>query len=299
MRSRPRRAAILWKSLRRDRAAVVGLAFVSLWLIMAVIGPLSAGAKPNQQDLGRSLLPPGGGRDALSPGAENARAWLGTDQLGRDIAARILLGARTSMVIAFQVVAIAAVLGSLVGVLAAEARGWADEALMRLVDIQLGVPAILLAITLLAMIGASISNLVIVLVLPSWVIFARVVRSEVLRLRELEFVQAARALGATRSRIVIRHLLINVTGLIVVVGTLELSSIIIFESALSFLGLGVRPPDVSWGAMLADGRELLTVAWWPATLPGLAITLTVMGVNLLGDWLRDALDPRAGSRRGA
>jgi len=299
MRSRPRRATILWKSLRRDRAAVVGLVIVGLWLAMALFGPLLKGAKPGQQDLGRSLLPPGGSGEASSPGAAAARAWLGTDQLGRDIPARVLQGARTSLLIAFQVVLIAAALGSFVGVFAAEAGGWVDEVLMRLVDIQLGVPAILLAITLLAMIGASIGNLVLVLVLPSWVIFARVVRSEVLRLRELEFVQAARALGARRGRILTRHLLANVTGLIVVIGTLELSSIIIFESALSFLGLGVRPPDVSWGAMLSDGREMLTVAWWPATLPGIAITVTVMGVNLLGDWLRDVLDPRANARRGA
>ena len=187
---------------------------------------------------------------------------------------------------------LAGIIGSLAGIIAAEYGGWVDETLMRIADIQLAIPFILLGMTVLALLGASALNMVLVLVLFGWVIFARVVRSEVLHLREQEFIQAARALGARRRRIVLRHLLPNVMGQVIIVGTLELANVIILEAALSFLGVGIRPPQVSWGAMLADGRDYLTVAWWMATLPGVAITATILGVNLVGDWVNDVLDPR-------
>ncbi len=187
---------------------------------------------------------------------------------------------------------LAGLIGSLAGVVAGEWGGWVDEVIMRLADIQLAIPFILLGITVLALLGASISTMVLVLVLFGWVIYARVVRSDVLQLREQEFVLAARASGARRLRIILRHLLPNVTNQIIIIATLELANVIILEAALSFLGLGIRPPDVSWGAMLANGRDYLTVGWWIATLPGIVITLTILGINLMGDWANDMLDPR-------
>jgi peptide/nickel transport system permease protein len=205
---------------------------------------------------------------------------------------RIVYGARTSLVTSVAAVMLGGLIGTLSGLIAAEWGGWVDEVIMRIVDIQLAIPFILLGITVMAMLGASIPNLVLVLVLFSWVIYARVVRSEVLNLREREFVLSAYCLGVPRWQIVFRHLLPNVMGLILAVGTLELANVIILESALSFLGVGVRPPQVSWGAMLADGRNYLTVAWWLTTLPGLTITITILGVNLVGDWVTEVLDPR-------
>lgn len=281
-----RRQSLVLRSLRRDRAAVLGLLLVAVWLGMALVGPLVLPGDPNDQIL----------RDALTPPVWDAEGVashpFGTDHLGRDILVRIVHGARTSLVIGVSAVGLAIVIGSLAGVVAAEWGGRVDEIIMRLADIQLAIPFILLAIAVLALLGGSIPNMIVVLILAGWVIFARVVRSEVLHLREMEFILAARTLGAGQARIALRHLLPNVTGLVIVIGTLELANVIILEAALSFLGVGVRPPQVSWGAMLADGRDYLTEAWWLATMPGVTITLTILGVNLVGDWTRDILDPR-------
>jgi peptide/nickel transport system permease protein len=173
---------------------------------------------------------------------------------------------------------------------------WVDRILMRLADVQLSFPLMLLAVLIVAALGPSLPNLIMVLALTTWVRYARIVRGEVLSLREREFVLAARAAGASSTRIVLRHLLPNVMTAVLVVGTLELARVIILESALSFLGLGVQPPSPSWGRMLADGRAYLESAWWLATIPGLAILLTVLSVNLVGDWLRDHFDPRLTAR---
>ena len=274
------------RMLRHDTLALFGLMLVALWLGLALLGPAIMQSDPNKQNLSETLLPP-----AWQEGSVASHP-LGTDHLGRDILTRIVYGARTSLVIGVAAVLLAGIIGSLAGIIAAEYGGWIDETLMRIADIQLAIPFILLGITVLALLGASALNMVLVLVLFGWVIFARVVRSEVLHLREQEFIQAARALGARRRRIVLRHLLPNVMGQVIIVGTLELANVIILEAALSFLGVGIRPPQVSWGAMLADGRDYLTVAWWMATLPGVAITATILGVNLVGDWINDVLDPR-------
>lgn len=274
------------RMLRHDTLALFGLMLVALWLGLALLGPAIMQSNPNKQNLSETLLPP-----AWQPGSVASHP-LGTDHLGRDILTRIVYGARTSLVIGLAAVLLAGIIGSLAGIIAAEYGGWVDETLMRIADIQLAIPFILLGMTVLALLGASALNMVLVLVLFGWVIFARVVRSEVLHLREQEFIQAARALGARRRRIVLRHLLPNVMGQVIIVGTLELANVIILEAALSFLGVGIRPPQVSWGAMLADGRDYLTVAWWMATLPGVAITATILGVNLVGDWVNDVLDPR-------
>lgn len=275
---------IAW--LQRDRTALLGLFLVGLWLVMALLGPLMISTDPNRQDLSGALLPP-----FWQPGG-TPNYPLGTDHLGRDILTRIIYGARTSLLIGVTAVGLAGLIGSLAGVVAGEWGGWVDEVIMRLADIQLAIPFILLGITVLALLGASVLTMVLVLALFGWVIYARVVRSDVLQLREQEFVLAARASGARRLRIILRHLLPNVTNQIIIIATLELANVIILEAALSFLGLGIRPPDVSWGAMLANGRDYLTVGWWVATLPGIVITLTILGINLLGDWANDMLDPR-------
>jgi peptide/nickel transport system permease protein len=260
---------------------------VAAWLGVGLAGPLVLPGDPNRQELADALRPP-----AWAEGGIPAQP-LGTDHLGRDMLVRIVYGARTSMIVGVSAVALAAVAGSLAGLFAAEWGGMVDEVLMRLADIQLSIPFILLAITVLALLGGSMTSMVLVLVLAGWVIYARVVRSELLYLREVEFVQGARALGSSRLRVIFRHFLPNAVGLVVVVATLELANVIILEAALSFLGVGIRPPEVSWGTMLADGRDYLTTEWWLATLPGVAITLTILGVNLVGDWARDVLDPRA------
>jgi peptide/nickel transport system permease protein len=285
-RTSPRRLQTMLRSLRRDRAAVLGLLLVGLWLGMALAGPLVVRGDPNDQVLSDALIPPIWEAEGVG------HHLLGTDHLGRDIVVRIVYGARTSLLIGLSAVGLAIVVGSLAGVVAAQWGGMVDEVIMRLADIQLAIPFILLAIAVLAVLGGSLLNMVLVLILAGWVIYARVVRSEVLHLREMEFALAARTIGASQWRIAIRHLLPNVTGLVIVIGTLELANVIILEAALSFLGVGVRPPQVSWGAMLADGRDYLSDAWWIATIPGAVITLTILGVNLVGDWTRDILDPR-------
>ncbi len=277
---------LIVRSLARDRAASLGLALVVAWLAMGLVGPFVLPGDPNGQELADALRPP-----AWLEGGVREQP-LGTDHLGRDMLVRIVYGARTSMVIGVSAVVLAATAGALAALFAAEWGGGVDEVLMRVADIQLSIPFILLAITVLALLGGSMGSMVLVLVLAGWVIYARVLRSELLYLREVEFVQGARALGASRLRVIFRHLLPNAAGLVVVVATLELANVIILEAALSFLGVGIGPPEVSWGTMLGDGRDYLTTEWWVATLPGVAITVTILGVNLVGDWARDVLDPR-------
>jgi peptide/nickel transport system permease protein len=270
--------------LRHDRAGLVGLVLLILWLAVAFPGRLLVTADANAQELADALLPPFGAH------------VLGTDHLGRDLLARLVAGATTSLVVSVSAVAIATVVGSVAGIAAAEVGGWLDEAIMRVADIQLAIPFVLLAIAVLTLLGGSLTNLIAVLALGGWIVFARVVRSELLALRELEFVQAARALGANAVHIAVRHLLPNSLGLIIVLATLELANVILLESALSFLGVGVQPPGVSWGTILAGGRDHLTSAWWISAWPGIAITLAILGVNLLGDFLRDLLEPRTITR---
>ena len=267
--------------------AAVGLTVLLLMGGAAVFAPQLAPWDPGKQMLLKRLRPPVWQARGLREHP------LGTDHLGRDILVRIVYGARTSMLVGVSAVTLAVVAGALAGLFAAEWGGAVDEVLMRVADIQLSIPFILLAITVLALLGGSMRSMVLVLVLAGWVIYARVLRSELLYLREVEFVQGARALGASRLRVVFRHLLPNTAGMIVVVATLELANVIILEAALSFLGVGIGPPEVSWGTMLADGRDYLTTEWWIATLPGVAIAVTILGVNLIGDWVRDVLDPRA------
>jgi peptide/nickel transport system permease protein len=217
---------------------------------------------------------------------------LGTDHLGRDLLARVIFGAQPALLVGFAAVMISGVLGMITGLLGGYFGGRVDDVLMRLADIQLAFPFILLAIAVIGVLGPSLPTIIVVIGVSSWVVYARVVRAAVLVLREREFVQAAQALGGGDGRILVRHILPNAFAPWLVVATLDMARVIVIESALSFLGLGVQPPTPTWGGMLADGRVYLTTAWWLATFPGFAILVTVLGINLFGDGLRDTLDPR-------
>ncbi len=252
----------------------------------ALLAPLVAPHDPLEQDLARRLR----------PGLwEEGGVWgnpLGTDQLGRDLLSRVIHGARLSLGVGLVAVLAAGTAGVGVGLAAGFYRGALDRALMRVADIQLGMPFLLLAITIIAVFGPGVRNLIVVLSLGGWVVYARVVRGQVLSLRERGFIEAARALGATDARLLLWHLLPNVLPSVIVLASFALAQNIILESALSFLGLGAGPRTPSWGAMLSDSRAYLATAWWLATVPGAAIMLTVLSINTVGDWLRDTLDPQ-------
>ena len=221
----------------------------------------------------------------------------GTDPLGRDVLARVIAGGRISLLVGFISVIGGVVLGVLVGLVAGYYRGVWDMILMRFADIQLAMPFILLAITFIAIVGGSLTNTIILLIVSQWVQYARLVRGSVLSLREREFILSARAIGVKDWRIIFQHLLPNLVGPVIVLMTLNIANNILLESSLTFLGLGVDPTIPSWGGMLADGRTYLQTAWWVSLFPGLAILLTVLGLNLLGDWLRDSLDPTGRTTR--
>ncbi len=274
------------KRLARRRTALFGLAVVVIVLLAAAFAAWLTPFDPLEQDINQRLKEPGW-RNAA--GQMHA---LGTDHLGRDILARVIFGSRIALVVGLSAVLISGVLGMMIGLVAGYFGGKVDDFFMRLADIQLAFPFILLAIAVIGVLGANLRNIIIVIGVSSWVIYARVVRGEVLSIRERDFVQAAIALGSRDGRILIHHVLPNAFTPWLVVATLDMARVIVIESALSFLGLGVQPPTPTWGGMLADGRVYLSTAWWLATFPGLAILVTVLGINLLGDGLRDTLDPR-------
>ena len=274
---------------RRRRVSFRAVFGITVLLAMggsALLAPRLAPWDPARQMLLERLRPP----------AWEARGLrehpLGTDHLGRDILSRILHGGRISLLVGLSAVALAAGLGVTLGLCAGFFGGRADAIIMRIVDVFLAIPYILLAMGVVFALGPSLLNVILVMGATRWVQFARIVRADVLSIREREFVTGARARGNRSGRLLLRHVLPNALTPIIVVATLELAFMIIYESALSFLGLGVQPPTPTWGWMLADGRNYIATAWWLATFPGLAIMLTVLAVNLLGDWLRDTLDPR-------
>lgn len=276
----------LTRRLIRRRTALFGLVVLVAVIGAAALAPLLAPFDPIEQDITQRLKPPGGAD-------ERGRVHLlGTDHLGRDILSRILFGSRIALVVAFSAVAIAGILGLGIGLVSGYFGGRVDDVFMRLADIQLAFPFILLAIAVIGVLGPNLRNIIIVVGISGWVVYARIVRAEVLSLREREFVQAAIAMGSANRRVILRHIVPNAFTPWLVIATLDMARVIILESALSFLGLGVQPPTPTWGGMLADGRVYLSTAWWLATFPGLAILLTVLGINLLGDGLRDTFDPR-------
>lgn len=272
---------IFWQRLRRNRMAMAGAAIVLAMFAMATLAPL-AGYDPGAIAVAERLQPPG------------LHHLLGTDDLGRDVLTRVLYGARISLLVGFVAVGIATLIGVVLGALSGFYRGWTDTIVMRFVDIMLCFPTFFLILAVIAFLEPSIWNIMIIIGLTSWMGVARLVRAEFLSLRERDFVQAARALGASDRRLIFRHILPNALSPVLVSATLGVAGAILTESALSFLGIGVQPPTPSWGNMLIAGKQTLGTAWWLSVFPGLAILITVLGYNLLGEGIRDALDPRLG-----
>jgi peptide/nickel transport system permease protein len=272
--------------VRRSVLASIGAVIVGLVVVAAVAAPLLATSDPTAQDLAVVLKPPFWLEDG---------SWqhpLGTDHLGRDVYSRLIYGAQISLTISVMAALLGAAVGVAAGLVAGYRGGRLGAVIMRIVDLNLAFPLILLALAVVALLGANLKNLIIVMTITTWMIYARVVRGLTLALREREFVQAVRALGAHDARIIARHILPNLLAPVLVIWTLEVARVILMESALSFLGLGVPPPTPTWGRMLAEGRDYLTVAGWIAIFPGIAIMVTVLGINFLGDGLRDLLDPQ-------
>ncbi len=269
-----------WQKATANPLAKTGLAMIIFIAIIAIFAPILSPYDPNAIDV-KAIL--------LAPSAEH---WMGTDGLGRDVFSRMLYGGRISLMVGFVAVGLSTIIGMLLGVLAGYYRGWVDTIIMRLVDIMLSIPSFFLILAVIAFLTPSIWNIMIVIGLTSWMGVTRLVRAEVLSLVEREFVQASRTLGASHRRLMWHHLLPNSLTPVIVSAVLGVASAVLMESGLSFLGLGVQAPQATWGNILTEGKEYIQFAWWLSLFPGIAILLTVLGYNLLGEGLRDALDPR-------
>lgn len=280
------RAKKLGKRLLKSKTGLVGLVIVVAVILMAIFAPFLAMYDPAKTDVVNRLLPPfwieGG----------NINYFLGTDNLGRDVLSRIIYGSRISLLVGISAVILAGIIGLFFGLIAGYYGKFWDFIIMRTVDSFLAIPSILFMLIILAVLGPSLMTLILVLGGTSWVVYARMVRSETLSIKERDFVRSAKAIGAKDFRIIIKYILPNVISSFIVIATLNVATTIIMEASLSFLGLGIQAPDVSWGLMLSDGRQYIATSWWVATFPGVAITVTVLGVIFLGDWLRDVLDPK-------
>jgi len=274
------------QSVLSSKTALFGLILLGIVVVSALLAPLLAPHDPREQNLEKRLQPP-----AWMQGGSPEHP-LGTDHLGRDILSRIIYGARVSLLVAVISVAVSGTIGTLLGLAAGYWGGRFDAVVTMLADVQLAFPFILLALAVMSVLGTGLRNVILVLGVTGWVVYTRLIRAEVLALREKEYIEAVRALGQKDHKIIWRHILPNVLPSVIVMASLRIANMIIAESSLTFMGLGVEPHIPTWGNMLADGREYITNAWWLATFPGLAIMLTVLAINLLGDWLRDRLDPR-------
>jgi peptide/nickel transport system permease protein len=273
-------AFVSWRVLLRNSLALVGLAIVTSLLIVAALAPALATHSPFAQDLGKRLQPLG------------STHWLGTDELGRDIYARVLYGARITLMIVGLVVVMVAPVGLLVGTAAGYVGGWLDAVLMRVTDVFLAFPRLILALAFVSALGPGIENAVIAIACTAWPPYARIARAETLTIRNSDFISAIRIQGAGPVRIVLRHVVPLCTSSVIVRLTLDMAGIILTAAGLGFLGLGAQPPSPEWGAMIASGRKFLLDQWWVATIPGIAIFVVSLGFNLLGDGLRDILDPK-------
>ena len=271
-------------------AAILPFALIlAIFALAAIFAPWIAPADPASQALLARLRPPGTTVGGIT-------YWLGSDEVGRDLLSRIVYGARVSLLVAVLSVVVSGTIGSLLGMIAGLLRGWMEIVLMRATDIVLSIPAILLAILTVAVLGPGLVNLVLVLGFARWPRYARVAYGQTLAVAGLPYVTAARLAGASRIRILLRHIAPNILAPLIVVATLEFGLMVLFEASLSFLGLGIQPPTPSWGSILASGRNYVATAWWIATFPGLCLFLLVLSVNLFGDWLRDTVDPRFQAR---
>lgn len=282
-----------WRSLYRAKWPLLALGLLAVLLLAALLGPLLALHDPNRQDIIARLKPP-----FSSAHRGQIHYLLGTDGLGRDVLARLLYGARVSLIVGLVAVIVGGGLGITLGILAGYFGGWIDDVLMRLADIQLAFPFILLAIIFMLVLGPGLLNLVLVLGIGQWVTYARIARGQTMIQREKEFIEAARALGQSTPGILLTGILPNILSPLVIIGSFNIASVILAEAALSFLGLGVPTTTPTWGGMLAESRDqLLAGRGWLAVFPGVAIMLTVLSFNLLGDWLRDMLDPRLANEK--
>jgi len=280
---RSSRWAPLLRSLRHDRVVVIALVVVGVAVLAAIAGPLITPYSPTAQDLSNRLTPPFAPRPGVS--------ILGSDPLGRDMLSRIIAGARVSLAVAAAAVLVSGVIGVVLGVIAGMSTGWLGALIMRIADIQFSIPYLILALTLVAVVGPGLINIIVVLGVSGWVPYARTARAQVLHVKQLDFIEASRAIGSSDLRIAVRHILPHALGVVGVIATIESARVIITEASLSFLGLGVPIGTPTWGVMIADGRNYLGTAWWVSALPGLAIVITVVALNIVGDWLSDYANP--------
>ncbi len=277
---------VFWERFKHNKLALSGLIVILVLTIQACFAPFIAPYNPSEQNIANRLSPPSG------------KHFLGTDELGRDVFSRIVYGTRISLSVGFVAVGVAVLIGTLLGLWAGFFGGWVDNLIMRLVDIMLCFPTFFLILMVIAFLSPNIFNIMLVIGLTSWSGLTRLIRGECLSMREREFIQAARLAGLKNNRIIFVHLLPNVFTPILVFATLGIGSAILTESALSFLGLGVQPPTPSWGNILTAGKDYIHTAWWLSFFPGLAILITVLAYNLLGEGLRDILDPKMGDKNG-
>lgn len=275
-------AAAIWRRLKKNKMAVVGLVILAVIILLAIFADLLFDYETLvvKQSAALKLKPP------------SAEHWLGTDEVGRDILARIVHGARISLPVAFVTIAIATVVGGLLGAIAGYGSRRVDNVIMRIMDVFLAIPSILLSIALVAAMGTSVTNMMLAISISNIPPFARIVRSAVLTIKNEEYIEAARAIGASDKRIILKHILPNCMAPIIVQATLSIAGSILAIASLSFIGLGISPPTPEWGSMVSTGRQYFRAAWWVCAFPGFAIMLTILSLNLLGDGLRDALDPK-------
>lgn len=279
------------RSMVTAKWPLLALAILFVVVVVAIFGPWLSPLDPNRQNIMMRLAGP------MAPGPNGATFVMGSDALGRDVLSRLLYGARVSLLVGVSAIFVGGTIGTVAGLISGYFGGWTDDVIMRLGDIQLAFPFILLAIMFLVVLGPGLVNLILVLGIGQWVTYARIVRAQTLSLREKEFVEAARAVGDSTTSIMFRTILPNIVAPLTVIASFNVASVILAEASLSFLGLGVPPETPTWGSMLAQSRDqLIANKWWLAVFPGMAIVVTVLSFNIIGDWLRDLLDPRLKER---